>query len=114
MRSGTLNEVITFQESTQVSDGMGSAGTVTWSDSITDVYAAVWPLNASEAIETEKLSHRIDYRVRVRFDGDIKPNMRIKWVDRFVGDTHYLEILSMRNLGGNYRELEMLTTELDL
>jgi SPP1 family predicted phage head-tail adaptor len=114
MRSGTLNERVAFQTMTQVSDGMGSAGTETWSDTVTGVPAAFWPLNATEAIENEKLTHRIDWRVRTRFDSRIKAGMRIKWVDRFTNSTHYLDILSMRNLGGKYHEIEIFATELDL
>jgi head-tail adaptor len=44
MRAGNLRERVTFQTKTEVSDGISAGGTETWTDTLTGVPAAIWPL----------------------------------------------------------------------
>jgi SPP1 family predicted phage head-tail adaptor len=113
MRSGLLRERVVFQTKTEVSDGMGSGGTETWSDTLSGVPAAVWPMRGDELVDNMKLEQRIDYRIRTRWDSAINSAMRIKWIDH-QGTTHYLDIVDgPRNTQGTYRMLEMLAEEKD-
>lgn len=113
MRSGSLKERVDFETKTETSDGMSAGGTETWSATLSDVPAAIWPLKAAEVIDNMKLEQRIDYRVRVRYDSSITSAMRIKWID-LQGTTRYLDIIDgPRPLGGAYREIELFARELD-
>ena len=113
MRSGTLRERVVFQTKTEVSDGMSAGGTETWTDTLTDVPASLWPLGGSEVVDAMKLEQRIDYRMRVRYQSQINSAMRIKWTN-LQGTVRYLDIVSgPRDLGSNSKELEMFVRDLD-
>lgn len=106
MRSSNLRERVTFQTKTEASDGMGAGGTATWTDTLTGVPAAVWPLRSGELIENQKIEHQITHRVRVRYQSAMNTNMRIKWGSR------YMDIISMIDIGSRNKEFEILTEEL--
>jgi head-tail adaptor len=50
MRAGNLRERVTFQTKTEVSDGISAGGTETWTDTLTGVPAAIWPLKGDQAM----------------------------------------------------------------
>ena len=77
MRSGTLRHRIVIQESTEVSDGMGSF-TTTWSDTL-EAWAAIWPLTAKESLDAMKLELQISHKIRMRYRSEITAKDRIKF-----------------------------------
>jgi SPP1 family predicted phage head-tail adaptor len=106
MRAGNLRERVTFQTKTEVSDGISAGGTETWTDTLTGVPAAIWPLKGDQAIDAMKLEHTVTHRVRVRYQSAITADMRIEWGSR------YLDIIAMINLNERNRELEIIAEEL--
>jgi head-tail adaptor len=111
MRSGARNYIVTFQTSSEVSDGIGAGGTVSWADSFS-CWAAIWGAKASEQIEAGINRQTVVYRIRVNRNGQTmtaSAPMRIKWEN--WGTTRYLEIVSVRPVGERLEELEILAEE---
>ena len=106
MRSSNLRERITFQTKTEATDGMGAGGTATYTDTLSDVPAVVWPLRSGELIDNQKIEHQITHRIRVRYQDVMTSSMRIKWGSR------YMDIISMMDLGSRRREFEILAEEI--
>ena len=111
MRAGNLRERVTFQTKTEVSDGISAGGTETWTDTLTGVPAAIWPLKGDQAIDATKLEHTVTHRVRVRYQSAITADMRISYTD-LQGNAHTLDIISLITPAGRYNEMEMLVEEL--
>ena len=103
-RTGEFSKKITFQTGTLSSDGMGG-GTTTYADTLT-VWAAIWPVNAREALENLKTEHRITHRIRCWYSSYINPKQRIKY------GTRYFDIVSIINPSENNVELEILAEEI--
>jgi SPP1 family predicted phage head-tail adaptor len=89
MRAGSLRHKITFQQKTVASNTYGQS-TPTWTDQIT-TYAAIWPLRGTEKMESMRLDNEVTHKVRVRYQSDLHPKMRIKF------GTRYFNILSIIN-----------------
>lgn len=77
MTIGELNKLITLQYETKTSDSMGGYD-VTWIDSA-EVWAAIWPVSASEQIKSAKETMTITHRIRIRYRSDILSSWRIKY-----------------------------------
>ena len=81
MRIGDLNKRITLQYQTKTPDGMGGF-TVVWVDAAT-VWAAIWPVSASETIRADKTTMIITHRIRIRYRSTLKGSWRVSWAGRF-------------------------------
>lgn len=81
MQIGELNKRVTLQYQTRVSDGMGGF-TIVWNDAAT-VFASIWPISASERIQSEKVAGEITHRIRIRHRRNIRTSWRIKFGERY-------------------------------
>ena len=89
MEVGKLNKRITLQYPANVSDGMGGY-TTTWTDSL-DVWASIWPVSATETIQSMQPAMTITHRINMRYRSTVQPEWRIKFGER------YFDIVSMIN-----------------
>lgn len=106
MQSGDLKHRIELQLPTKVPDGLGGQ-TVTWS-TVHTVYASIWPLKGTEALEGGRDVAVVTHRVRIRFRRGVKASMRIK--DLFSG--RYFSIVTAPiDLGDQHQWLEMMCKE---
>ena len=103
MRAGQLRHMVTVQEKTRVSDGMGAA-TETWS-TFADVWAGIWPITAGEQIDNQQIEHQLTHRVQIRYLADLKSSMRVLFGSRI------LEIVSIINPDERNQRLDLLCTE---
>ena len=108
MRSGQLRHTLVFQTKTEVSDGTGPGGSVTWTDTLT-TKAEKWSVSGKERVQAARNKQDTLYRWHLRYNEDIVPSMRIKWVHCNV--THYQEVISVVPLGNKMRELEVIAEE---
>ena len=76
-RPGELDQQITIERSTSVSDGMGG-NTITWATTFTP-WALVRPLSGSEKVDFERVQGEARYLFVVRYPIDIKDEDRILW-----------------------------------
>lgn len=89
MRIGDLNKRITLEYATKVPDGMGSF-TLTWVAAAT-VFAAIWPVQGSELVQSMQTDMVINCRIRIRYRSVLRPDWRIKYGNR------YFNIVSITN-----------------
>lgn len=83
MEGGKLTKRITFQYETMTPDGMGGF-IKTWTDvSNGTVWAAIWPIRASEIIKYSSTTMNITHQIRIRFRRGIKPYWRIRFGNRY-------------------------------
>lgn len=106
MEAGSLRHVISIQEKTQTSDGMGGF-TTTWADvsGLSSLRASIWPLRATERLDNAKLELSITHRIRIRYRAGITPDMRVKFGSR------YFNIRSIINPDERNKMLEFLAEE---
>ena len=103
MRIGDLSRRIELQSPVDVSDGMGGV-TRAWNlEGI--VWAAIWPVSATERIQANAPTLVISHRVRIRYRSDIKPDWRIKYGNRF------LSVVSIINSNEADRQLDLMCRE---
>lgn len=76
-----LNKRIAFQSPVNTADGMGGF-TVTWTDAAT-VWAAIWPVSASETIQAAQATMTITHRIRIRYRSGLMAYWRISWSSRY-------------------------------
>lgn len=105
---GKLNHRLTFQRPIQSSDGVGSGGTITWTDAFT-TWAEKWSVKGSERVEAARNKQNAIFRWHCRFRSTIVPSMRIKWTN--AGKTHYQEVISATPLDNKMTEMEVLAEE---
>ena len=103
MDSGKLNKRITLQYATKVPDGMGSF-TVTWADAAT-VWAAIWPMTGSEAVQSMQSDMVITTRIRIRYRSVLRPDWRISYGGR------YFNIASIINPSERNEWLDLMCRE---
>lgn len=109
MRAGSLRHKLVFQQLTVANDTWGHSAK-TWADDTT-LYAAVWPVRGIERLEGMKLDNELSHKIRVRYDKDIHPKMRIKYVDKKKGSTRYFNILSIVNVDERNIYQEIMASE---
>ena len=103
MRSGDLNKYITIQHPTKASDGMGGfTETFTDADSI---FAAIWPISATELVRSMQQTMEITHRIRIRYRSAFRPDWRIKFGNR------YFNILSIINPNEKNELLDLMCRE---
>lgn len=103
MRIGALDKRIVLQYSTRVPDGMGGF-TVTWVDAAT-VWAAIWPVSASETIQANQATMTITHRIRIRYRAVLRAGWRISYAGR------YFNVVSIIDPDTAHRWLDVLVKE---
>ena len=98
-----LNKRITLQYPANVSDNMRGF-TTTWTDSA-DVWAAIWPVSATEAIRSMQPTLITTHRVRIRYRSTVQP----EWLVKF--GTRYFNITSIINIEEINEWLDLLCKE---
>ena len=81
MDVGNLNKRITLQQSTRASDGMGGF-TLAWAD-VATIWGAIWPVSATEQIQSMQTVGNITHRIRIRYRSVLKSSWRIKYGNRY-------------------------------
>lgn len=76
-----LNKRIALQAPSKTPDTMGGF-TVSWV-TVCTVWAAVWPVNATEAILAERNQMDVTHRIRIRYRSALKPSWRVSFAGRF-------------------------------
>lgn len=103
MRIGDLKKQITLQYQTKVSDSMGGFVTI-WTDAAT-VFAAIWPVSASEQVQAMQTVTTISHRIRIRYRSNLKASWRIKYGLRFFN------IISIINPNMENKILDIMVKE---
>ena len=104
MPIGDLNKLIDIIATTKVSDGMGGF-TETDSTIASDVFAAVWPISATETIQSLQPGMVISHRIRIRYRSVLKASWRIKFGHR------YFAIVSILNPNEKNEYLDLMVKE---
>ena len=103
MRIGDLDKRIVLQYSTRVPDGMGGFA-VTWVDAAT-VWAAIWPVSASETIQAAQATMTITHRIRIRYRAVLRAGWRISYAGR------YFNVVSIIDPDTAHRWLDLMVKE---
>lgn len=103
MRAGGLRHKIKFQQLTVANDTWGHSNE-TWADQVT-CFAAIWPLRGIERMEGMKLDNEVTHKIRIRYEKDIHPKMRIEFGER------YFNILSIINVDERNIYQEIMASE---
>ncbi len=80
MRIGQLKHRITFQAVTAAENSLGES--VETFSTYKTLWAAIWPVSASEQIRSGQEGMNISHRIRVRYDSGITHGMRITYGSR--------------------------------
>lgn len=104
MKIADLNKEINIQVKTKTSDSMG--GFVESFSTLCTIWAAIWPVAASEQIINSGQTMTISHRIRIRYMKVFDSNWRIKFGDR------YFSIVSIINPNGNNEMLDLLCKEI--
>jgi len=103
MRIGDLRHRVTFQDWTKVSDGMG--GTVDTPADVCTVFAAIWPVSATEQVQAGQTVMTVSHRIRIRYRSDITAKLRVKFGSR------YFAIVSIINPNESGKLLDLMCKE---
>ena len=98
-----LNKQVILQHETKVSDLMGGF-TSTWTDGDT-IWAAIWPISASEMIQSMQSELVVTHRIRIRYRKAFRATYRIKFGNRYVN------IVSVLNPSERNEWLDLLCKE---
>lgn len=82
MRIGDLNKLISIIGTTRIGDSMGGF-TETDATIASNIWAAIWPLSASEQIRSMQPTMEISHRIRIRYRSAFRPDWRIKFGARY-------------------------------
>jgi len=103
MRIGDLNHKVLIQYPTKAGDGMGGF-TDTWNDG-DSIFCSIWPITASEQIQSSASTMIASHRIRMRYRSDIKANWRLRY------HNSYFNIVSIIDRNMDHRMLELLVKE---
>jgi SPP1 family predicted phage head-tail adaptor len=98
-----LNKRVTLQYPTRIPDGMGG-WTVIWFGAAT-VWAAIWPVSASETIQASQATMTITHRIRMRYRAGLKAGWRISYAGR------YFNVVSIIDPNMAHRWLDVMCKE---
>ena len=104
MPIGDLNKLISIIGTTRVSDGMGGF-TQTDSTIASDIWAAIWPVSASEQVQAMSTTMTISHRIRIRYRSVLRPSWRLKFGEKFYN------IISIINPNMKNEYLDILAKE---
>lgn len=96
---GDLNKQITIQYQTKVADGMGGF-TSTWTDADT-IWAAIWPVSATEYIKAAQTTMTVTSRIRIRYRSNMRPDYRIKYGNKYFSISSIIN----PNMGNEWLDL---------
>jgi len=104
MPIGDLNKLVDIIGTTKVSDGMGS---FTESDTTiaSNIFAAIWPISATETVQSLQPTMTISTRIRIRFRSVLRASWRIKFGNR------YFNIVSIINPNERNEYLDIMAKE---
>jgi len=91
MKSGLLDKRIVIQSATLAQDTMGQM-VPTWSTHAT-VWADLIPIKGDEVTEANRLTQKVDFRVRIRYLSTLTIDMRVSY------NSAYYDIVSINELG---------------
>ena len=74
---GDLRHRVEIQVMARTSDGGGGAAIV-WT-ALGEVWAAIWPRNASERFDLDRVAGRATHDIWIRARGDVRPEMRFRF-----------------------------------
>lgn len=103
MRIGDLRHRIELQATLSVADGMGGT-TDTWTTQDA-VWAAIWPVSATEQIRAASPTMVGTHRIRIRYHEDLRPAWRVKFGNR------YFSIVSIVDPNEKHEMQELLCRE---
>jgi SPP1 family predicted phage head-tail adaptor len=103
MGIGDLKKRVVLQYQAKVADGMGGF-TTSWVDDAT-VWAAIWPVSASETIEAAQTGMTITHRIRMRYRAGLLASWRVLWSGR------YFNIVSIIDPNMAHRWLDVMCKE---
>jgi SPP1 family predicted phage head-tail adaptor len=103
MKISELSKRVALQYQTKVSDGMGG-WTTTWTTAA-EIYAAVWPVSASEQVKAQGVTMTISHRIRIRYRANLRSSWRIKMGSRFFN------IVSIVDSNEAHKFLDILAKE---
>jgi len=103
MRIGDLRHRVTLESPTKTPDGMG--GFITAWTTVVEVFAAIWPVGATEQMEAAQQVMTITHRIRMRYRSDVASSWRVKFGDR------YFAIVSRINPNESGKLLDLLCKE---
>ena len=104
MPIGDLNKLISIIGTTRVSDGMGGY-TQTDTTIASNIWAAIWPISASEQVQAMSTTMTISHRIRIRYRSVLKSFWRIKF------GTRYFSIVSIVNPSERNEWLDLMCKE---
>ncbi len=109
MRAGLRRHQITIQKKTTTVDNYG-AQSVTWSDDLTNIWAAIMPLRGNEYFANQQVQGAVTHKVVMPYmflstSIAIDSNCRVKYGSR------YFEILSIINPDERNISLELMCAE---
>ena len=82
MRAGRLRHIISVEKITESRNDFGEA-IKTWSDYLTDVRAAIEPINGREYFAQDSRHAEVSTRIRLRYVAGITNKMRVKFGTRY-------------------------------
>ena len=80
IKIGDLRHRIEIQQIARTSDGGGGA-VIAWTP-LGEVWAAIWPRNASESFDLGRNAGRATHDIWIRFRNDVRPEMRFRFGTR--------------------------------
>ena len=78
MKIGSLNKLVSIIGTTKAPDGMGGF-TETDTTIASNVYAAIWPVQGSELVQSMQTDMVISHRIRIRYRKLMRPDWRIQF-----------------------------------
>lgn len=100
---GEFRERIFLQQEAWMGD-TGGGRMLSWEE-VAELWAAIEPLSGKENIQGEKVTGAQLYRVRFRYEENVRTAMRIVW------DGRILNIRSIRHVEARGRLLEIIAEE---
>jgi SPP1 family predicted phage head-tail adaptor len=101
MQVGRYRHIITIQRKAASTDAYGG-DVFTWSE-VCKAWAKVMPLTGRDLMAADAEQHEGKVRFFIRYLAGIEPTMRIVWQGR------YHEIISVADVRGEGKEIELLT-----
>lgn len=103
MTTGDLKHRVTIEAPVKTPDGAG--GFTTSYSTIATVYAAIWPVSASEQVQAMQATMTITHKITIRYRSVLKGSWRLKYGNK------YYSIVSIINPNMDNKFLTILAKE---
>lgn len=100
---GEFRHSITFQKLTKTQNSFGEE-IEDWQD-VVSAKAGIYPISGKEFFAADTISSEVTHKLNMRFLPNIKPNMRVKFGER------YFDIKSIINFQERNIELQIMCSE---